>query len=165
MVTLNATNLAEDFFGRLCRLIIPIETNRFTGKGKTIGICTLSSLSLLKEISADKYLMKKIAIAGRLFSANKGIDQIVQYCNQNESVKHLVVCGIDTKGHLAGNALLRLHEYGVGIDGRILNSSGHKPFVSLALEAVEAFRKNVYILNLIGVTDLEVIKGCIDNIQ
>lgn len=165
MVTLNTANLAEDFFGHLCNLLIPIETNRFTGKGKTIGVCTLSSLSLLKEISADQFLMKKIAIAGRLFSENKGIDQIVQYCNQNESIKHLVVCGKDTKGHLAGNALLCLHEYGVGIDGRILNSSGHRPFVSLALEAVEAFRKNVYILNLIGVTDLKVIKRCIDNIQ
>jgi tetrahydromethanopterin S-methyltransferase subunit A len=153
--------MVEDFFGHLCNLLIPIETDRFMGEGKTVGVCTLSSLTLLKEISADQLLMKKIALVGRLLSENKGIDQIIRYCSQNESLRHLVVCGIETKGHLPGDALICLHQNGVGGDGRILNSMGHRPFLSLSHEAIEALRKRVSVHNLIGVTDVKLVKACV----
>ena len=151
--------------GQLCKILLPIKDEYYFGAGKEIAICTLSSLNLLTQISEDKYLMEKIALVGRLLSENKGIDAIINYSARNKYLKHIVVCGVDAKGHLAGHALLSLYRSGIDLQGRILNSKSPRPQITISRAEVENFRKRVRIYDLFGVIDLDMIKKHVDKIQ
>ena len=85
----------ENCIGRIYKYFIPIKHEYYVGNGSRIGICTLSSIKLLIEISNDTKLMNKVAIVGRLLSENKGIDKIINYCLTNTQLAHLIVCGKD----------------------------------------------------------------------
>ena len=63
----------ENVAGRLCEILIPIKDEYFIGKGKTVAICTLSSMDLLQTIARTEGVMNRILIVGRLLSENKGI--------------------------------------------------------------------------------------------
>ena len=153
-----------EIVGELCKILLPIKVEYYFGSGKEIAICTLSSINLLTQISEDQYLMKKIAVVGRLFSENKGIDAIITYSGRNKYLKHIVVCGIDTKGHLAGHALLSLYRNGIDLQGRILNSKSPRPQITISRAEVENFRKKVRIYDLLGITDLNTIREYVDKI-
>jgi tetrahydromethanopterin S-methyltransferase subunit A len=154
-----------DVVGELCRILLPIKDEYYFGAGKEIAICTLSSLKLLTQISGDQYLMEKIAMVGRLLSENKGIDAIIKYSVRNHYLKHIVVCGIDARGHFAGHSLLSLYRNGIDFQGRILNSKSPRPQITISRAEVEDFRKRVRIYDLFGVTDLDTIKEHVDKIQ
>lgn len=94
--------------GICCYHLLPIKQEYHIGKGKVIGICTLSSLDLLKEIKNDQEIMDKISIVGRLLSENKGIDEIIKFTTNNKSLKYLLLCGEEVKGHLPGQTLIAL---------------------------------------------------------
>lgn len=61
----------ENCIGEICRYVIPIKHEYYLGNGRTIAICTLSSVNLLREISNDTKLMNKVAIVSRLLSKNR----------------------------------------------------------------------------------------------
>jgi tetrahydromethanopterin S-methyltransferase subunit A len=157
--------VAAEVVGELCKILLPIKAEYYFGAGKEIAICTLSSLNLLTQISEDHYLMEKIAMVGRLLSENKGIDAIIKYSTRNQYLKHIVVCGVDTRGHLAGHALLSLYRNGMDLQGRILSSKSPRPEITIPRAMVENFRKKVRIYDLFGVTDLDTIKEHVDKIQ
>ncbi len=155
----------KDIIGELCKILLPIKHEYYFGAGEEIALCTLSSLNLLAQISVDHYLMKKIAVAGRLLSENKGIDAIIRYSDRNKNLKHILVCGVDARGHLPGHALLSLYRNGVDLEGRILNSKSPRPHITISHGDVEKFRKRVCIYDLLGVTDLDIIKEVVDKFQ
>jgi tetrahydromethanopterin S-methyltransferase subunit A len=96
----------------------------------------------------------RVAIAGRLLSENKGIDAIVQYASTHPELKRIIVCGKEVKGHMAGQALLALHKNGTDRDGRIIGARGPYPILESSRKQVEAFRRQVSITDLTGVTDI-----------
>jgi tetrahydromethanopterin S-methyltransferase subunit A len=154
----NIVSTIENFCGHLCKVLLPIRTRCVEGEGKEIAICTLSSLDLLEQISRDQILMKKIILVGSLLSENKGIDEIIRYSKQNKSLAHIILCGTDTNGHLAGNSLLSLFDRGISREGRILNSNGHRPYLTASHNDVESFRNRVSVHNLLGIVDIEFIR-------
>ena len=158
----NIATTIENFCGYLCKVLFPIRTEYVKGEGKEIAICTLSSLDLLEQISRDQILMKKIVLVGSLLSENKGIDKIIHYSKQNKSLAHIILCGIDSNGHLAGNSLLSLFDKGISREGRILNSNGHRPYLTVSFDDVEIFRKRISVHNLLGIVDIEFIRKYID---
>lgn len=158
----NIATTIENFCGDLCKVLFPIRTRCVEGEGKEIAICTLSSLNLLEQISRHQILMKKIILVGSLLSENKGIDEIIRYSKQNRSLAHLILCGTDTNGHLAGNSLLSLFDRGISREGRILNSNGHRPYLTVSHNDVESFRNRVSVHNLLGIVDIEFIRKYVD---
>ena len=99
-------NLIEEIAGELCKILLPIEERIFFGNSKSsIALCTLSSISLLREI-ANSSVMDKIAVAGRLLSENKGIDSLVRYVISNTKISTIILCGEDATGHRPGHSLL-----------------------------------------------------------
>lgn len=143
----------DDAAGEVCKALIPVRHESFAGRGKELAICTLGSIDLLEQISKSG-LMDKVAIAGRLLSENKGIDAIVQYVSAHPDLKRIIVCGKEVKGHMAGQALLALYENGIDQDGRIMGAKGPYPVLKSSKEQVEAFRRQVSITDLTGVTDI-----------
>jgi len=162
----------ENYLGELCKYLIPIKHEYYLGGGSTIAICTLSSIKLLSEISNDTKFMDNIAIVGRLLSENKGIDKIIQYCITNSKLMHLVVCGKDVSGHMAGDSLIALFNYGItalfnyGItsEGKIIAAKSPHPYLVSSYEDVQTFRNRSTIHNLIGETNFSRVKSYIERI-
>jgi len=155
----------EKSIGELCKYLIPIKHEYYIGNGKEIAICTLSSIKLLLEISNDTKLMRKVAIVGRLFSENKGIDKIIRYCLSNKELTHLVVCGKDGRGHRAGDALIALSNNGITNEGRIIMSKSPCPHIISSFKEVAMFRNRITIHNLIEETNLEFIRSYLDRLR
>jgi tetrahydromethanopterin S-methyltransferase subunit A len=151
--------------GKICEFVLPIRLSYERGKGKTIAICTLSDLSLLKEIISSKDIMDKIFLVGRLLSENRGIDNILETIHNYPHLRHLILCGRDASGHQPGQALISLYNYGTSEDGYIVGARGNNPTLKSTKEAISHFRTNIEIIDLIGSGDILQLKLLIDNLS
>ncbi|KAF6243040.1 tetrahydromethanopterin S-methyltransferase subunit A [Nitrosopumilus sp. b1] len=157
-------NSLEYVFGEVCKILLPIPEEVYFGNQKSsIAICTLSSISLLKEI-AESNLLDNVAIVGRLFSENKGIDALVRFVNSNPNIKTLILCGKEVWGHKAGESLLALYENGIDSDGRIIGSHSPDPILQLSNSEVQKFQNQITIINKTGETDPLIIKQTVDSV-
>ncbi|AIC14620.1 hypothetical protein [Nitrososphaera viennensis] len=145
----------DDAAGKVCKALIPVRHESFGGRGREVAVCTLGSIDLLERISKSEIIMDRVAIAGRLLSENKGIDAIIDYVSAHPDLKRIVVCGREVKGHMAGQALLALYKNGIDGQGRIIGAAGPYPILLSPREKVEAFRRQVAIADMTGITDLE----------
>lgn len=144
----------DDAAGKICKAVLPVKHDYYLGKGKELAICTLSSIDFLEEISKSN-IMDSVAIAGRLLSENKGIDTMIRFTLEHPNLARIIVCGKEVKGHRAGQALLALAKNGIAKDGRIIGALGPYPILKSSAHDVDAFRKQVEILDMIGTVDIE----------
>ncbi|MCV0365761.1 MAG: tetrahydromethanopterin S-methyltransferase subunit A [Nitrosopumilus sp.] len=150
-------NAIGEIIGELCKAILPIPEEYFTGNpNSSIAICTLSSIDLLKKFSNSE-ILDDIAIVGRLLSENKGIDSIIEYVNNNQKIKTLIVCGKEVWGHKSGDSLFQLHKNGIDKNFKIINSSSPDPYLTVSESKIKYFQNNVKLVNLINETDYETI--------
>jgi len=158
-------NLLARFAGKVCEVLLPIKHDILFGNVKSsVAVCTLSSIDLLEDVSKSE-IMKSIALAARLFSENKGIEKLTEYVLEHSNIKHIVLCGKDTKGHLPGQALLALYKNGIDSSGRIIGAYGKDPVLeSVTKNQVDEFRKRINIVDLVGVTDINEISSKISNL-
>jgi tetrahydromethanopterin S-methyltransferase subunit A len=97
-----------------------------------------------------------VAIAGRLYTANLGIEKVVANVTGNPSIRYLVVCGRESPFFQAGQALQSLWERGVTPKQHIIGAQGHLPEISRTQATyIECFRKQVELVNCIGETDVD----------
>jgi tetrahydromethanopterin S-methyltransferase subunit A len=158
-------NLLAKFAGKVCEVLLPVKHDIFYGNvNSSVAICTLSSIKLLEQISKLE-LLNEIAIAARLFSENKGIETLIRYVLEHRKIKYIVLCGIDTKGHLSGQALLALKKNGVDAKGRIIGARGKDPVLELTQNEIDEFRKHVILIDLIGTTEISKIAEEIINLS
>ncbi len=152
-------NALLEIAGQICKILIPVHGEVFYGKPRSnVGICTLSSMNLLKEIASSD-LLEKIAVAGRLLSENKGIDVLIKYVTKNPTLDTIIVCGAEVSGHLAGHSLLLLHKYGVDQNNRIANSPSPDPVLVSSEAEIRQFQRQVKIIDMIGNTSLDEIRS------
>ena len=152
-------------FGEICKILLPIPEETFFGnQNSSIAICTLSSINLLKEISTSD-ILSNVAIIGRLFSENKGIDSIVRFVDSNKNIKTIILCGKEVWGHRAGSSLIALYENGIDNTGRIINSTSPDPTLKVSIEQISKFRNQIKIVNKIGETRSIKIKELIDKMK
>lgn len=128
-----------------------------------VAVCTLNSDELVGRLTSMQ--PPGLAIVGTLHTENLGIEHLIRNLLPNPNVRFLVVCGEDTRkaiGHLPGQSLLSLMSHGLDDQGRILQASGKRPVLkNVSREHVEAFRRRIEVINLLGETDLERIAECI----
>ena len=137
---------------------MPIRHEYYFGSGKKIAICTLSSIKLLENIRNSQEIMKKIVVVGRLFSENKGIDKIIEFSINNMELNYIILCGNDVKGHEPGKALISLKKNGIDSEKRILEIKCPYPILKSSFENIERFRKQIKIIDCIGLENIEDIK-------
>ena len=162
MANTTLKNKLENVAGRLCEVLIPIKHEYYIGEGKSVAICTLSSMALLQAIAKTDDI-NRILIVGRLLSENKGLDTLVRFTIKQPALLYLVVCGKDVRGHQSGQALLSLHRNGITRDGKIIGANGPHPFLTCLQEDIESFRKQIMIYDLIGCEDLETVKATLSS--
>ena len=150
-------NKLSDAIGKLCEVLLPIPEEFYIGNtNSSICVCTLSSIKLLKELKNSKTI-ENVAIAGRLFTENKGIDSIIKYVNQNKKIKTIIVCGKEVWGHKSGHSLFQLHQNGVDKNNRIINSTSPEPILTVSNSQIQYFQKEIILVNLINETNLQLI--------
>ena len=148
-------NKLSDAIGKLCEVLLPIPEEFYIGNAKSsICVCTLSSIKLLKELQ-NSQIFENVAIAGRLFTENKGIDAIIKYVNQNKKIKTIIVCGKEVWGHKSGHSLFQLHQNGVDKNNRIINSTSPEPILTVSNSQIQYFQKEITLVNLINETNLQ----------
>lgn len=154
----------DNIFGVCCYHLLPIQQEYYIGKGRIIAVCTLSSLDLLKEIKNNNQIMEKIAIVGRLLSENKGIDEIIKFTTNNKSVKYLLLCGEEVKGHLSGQTLIALKKNGIDHNKKVINAAAPYPFLTCSNDKIEYFRQHINLIDKIGLKDIDKIKDIVFDI-
>jgi tetrahydromethanopterin S-methyltransferase subunit A len=122
------------------------------GPDSPVAVCTLATQSILARLR-DR---PEVAIAGRVYTENVGIEKMVQNLLAGERLRVLIVCGRESR-HRVGQAILSLHRNGVDpITHRIRGATGPEPVVpNLSQEQVEAFRRRFEVVDLIGEQDVE----------
>jgi tetrahydromethanopterin S-methyltransferase subunit A len=117
-----------------------------------VAICALTddelSAALAEKAGAE------VAIVGNLQTENLGIERLIQNVLANPYIRSLILCGADSRqtiGHLPGQSLLALAANGLDENSRIVGAHGKRPVLrNVAPGAVEHFRKNVEVVDLMG---------------
>lgn len=125
-------------------------------KGNTcpVAVSTLASIELAETLASKK--PEGLCIVGKTETENIGIEKIIKNTITNSTIRFLIVTGKDTQGHYSGKTLLSLYNNGVDRDMRIIGSPGRHPILkNVSISEIEAFRKQVQVIDMIGCEDTE----------
>ena len=99
-------------------------------------------------------ILRGAAIFGQCKTENLGVEKIVANVISNCNIRFVILCGVESKGHLPGNTILALHKNGIDEQGRIIGSGGAIPFIqNLPPEAIRRFQDQVELIDCIGIED------------
>jgi tetrahydromethanopterin S-methyltransferase subunit A len=117
-----------------------------------IAICTLTSNDLMERLAK----LPRVAISGRVYTVNLGIEKIILNITANPSIRFLLLCGKESAVFHPGQALLALANDGVTSERRIIGARGHLPVLSnVSMDRIALFRRQVQLIDRIGETDVE----------
>ncbi len=116
-----------------------------------VAVCTLASRSLLPQLAGRP----EIAIAGRVYTENVGVERMVKNLAANPQLRVLVVCGRESP-HRSGQTILSLHQNGVDEHRRVIGPAGPEPTMpNLSDHELGWFRGHVRVEAMIGERDVE----------
>jgi len=133
-------------FGRV--IDWPPSPGRFVigNPDSAVAVCTLSSTALIDQLSPNR-----VAIIGRVYTPNLGVEKMIRNVVSNPRLRYLVLCGKESPVFKVGEALLMLAANGLDEQGQIIGASGAMAELSnLPIEAVETFRQQIQLINHIG---------------
>lgn len=111
-------------------------------KTATVVVSTLASISLAEDLAQRK--PQGLAIVGKTETENIGIDKVIKNVVTSSTLRHLIVAGIEPKGHQTGNTLLALAANGVDENRRVIGASGKRPILrNVTAAEIDAFRTQV----------------------
>src|SRR3954451_271825 len=127
----------------------------FGGMESPVAVCTLGSRVLLPELAGRP----EIAVAGRVFTENIGVERMIQNLAGFQSIRYLIVCGRETR-HKVGQTILALHRFGLDQTVRVIGSVAPDPQMpNLTSEQLRMFQTRVSVVDMIGEADVDVILG------
>jgi tetrahydromethanopterin S-methyltransferase subunit A len=128
-----------------------------------VAVCTLNADPLVHEL-ADTGI-EGLSVVGSLHTENLGIEHLIRNVLANPHIRFLIVCGEDTRkaiGHLPGQSLISLIHHGVDDEMRIIDAKGKRPLLkNLNRTHLEAFRRQVRLIECVGETDIVSLVGLI----
>ena len=114
----------------------------------SVAICTLASETLMDELAP--LAQPGVAIVGRVFTENFGVEKVVTNIVANPHLRTLILCGTESR-HQVGQTLLALHANGRDDQGRVIGSQSPQPIVrSLSEEAIGIYRRKMTVIDLRG---------------
>jgi len=134
----------------------------------SVAVCTLNSAELASRLAA--HAPEGLAIVGTMQTENLGIERLIRNVLANAHIRHLVLCGEDTRqaiGHLPGQSLASLFAAGLDERGRIRGAKGKRPVIkNVNADQVSAFVRQVELVPLIGELDeariVHAIEACVE---
>jgi len=122
------------------------------GPGCPVAVSTLASVGLAEKLAGMR--PKELCIVGKTETENIGVDKVIKNTIANPAIRFLLLAGKDPEGHHSGRTLFALWENGVDESMKVIGSSGKRPFLrNVTREEVEAFRKQVQVVDMIGCED------------
>ncbi len=107
----------------------------------------------------------KVAIWGKMKTENLGVEKVCANVISNPNIRRLIVFGTEIRGHRAGQSLLALWENGVDSNNRVIGAKGAMPYIeNLDAGAIERFRSQVRVVDMIDVTDGKKLLSRIDEL-
>lgn len=142
----------------------PVEKGEYLigEKESPMAITTLGSDDLPERL-ARELGSQGFAIVGKTHTENIGIEKIIKNTVANPHIRFLILCGKDAQGHFPGQSLLSLGRNGVAQDRKIQGAQGRRPVLkNVDFSAIEHFRSQIDIVDLIGLEDIREIKARVD---
>jgi len=91
------------------------------------------------------------ALAGTLQTENIGLEKVICNLVSNPNIRHLIVCGPESPGHLVGQAIVSLARNGVEANRRIIGAEAPTPYLfNIPVEFIERFRRQVNVIDLVN---------------
>lgn len=119
-----------------------------------VAICVLTSAELLQPLAK----LPGVAIAGQLYTANRGIEHLIRNVTANPALRFLLLCGKESRLFQPGQSLRALLEYGVDEAGTIIDAPGYEPVLrNLSSRQIDLFRRQIELLDWSGERDLLVL--------
>jgi tetrahydromethanopterin S-methyltransferase subunit A len=126
------------------------------GPGCPVAVSTLGSVELAEGLARNR--PRELCIVGKTETENIGVEKVVKNTITNPTIRFLLLVGRDPEGHRSGGTLLALRENGLDDGMRVIGSPSRRPILrNVTRREVEAFRKQVLVVNLIGCEDIAVI--------
>ncbi|NWJ98582.1 MAG: DUF4346 domain-containing protein [Chloroflexi bacterium] len=111
-----------------------------------VAVCALSSTALIDQLNH-----RQAAIIGRVYTPNLGIENMIKNVVSNPRLRYLVLCGKESPVFKVGDAVLKLCTNGLDENGKIIGAEGAMAeLTNLPLEAIERFRQQFEVIDLIG---------------
>ncbi len=128
-----------------------------------MAVSTLASTDLAQKL-AD-IAPPDLCIVGKTETENIGVEKVIRNTVSNPCIHFLLLCGNDPQGHRSGATLLALHKNGVDDNMRVIDSPGKRPVLkNCSAEEVEAFRKQIRTVDMVGEEDVERITARLANV-
>ncbi len=120
-----------------------------------VAVCTLADLDII--------IPETVAIFSPARTKNLGIEKIIKNIVSNPDIRYLILCGSEPKGHFVGQAIISLMKNGIDEKRKIIGAKGAMPYLKNAADdEIEMFKKQVEIIDLIGVTDAKKIEDAVN---
>lgn len=115
-----------------------------------VAICTLADQDLPDEIQKAG-LLDSVAIVGPLATENLGIERLVRNLIANPKIHSLILCGKDSRGHQAGQAILSLKANGMSGHGEIIGAKGPRPILkNVSSKEIRHWRDQITVVDEIA---------------
>jgi len=121
----------------------------------TVAVCTLTSNDLMEPCAQ----IPGVAIAGRIYTVNLGIEKIIRNVTANPAIRFLVLCGKESPVFQPAQGLRSLFDKGVTTERRIIDAKGHLPVLDhLPAAQIEAFRQQVELIDRTSLSEIATIQ-------
>ena len=115
-----------------------------------VAVCTLTDDALHPVVAT----FPGIAIAGRLNTANLGIEDLIINVTANPNIRFLLVCGKESPVFRQGQTLRMLVENGTTADRRVIGAEGYDPLLkNVPIDSVVQFREQIELFDRTGEID------------
>lgn len=111
--------------------------------------------------------LQGIAIQGPDKTENIGLEKMITNIISNPNIRFLIIAGAEVPGHISGGSMLALWKNGIDPSNRkIIDTTGAIPFIeNLPDAAVERFRNQVEVIDMIGVEDYGAINAKVNELK
>jgi len=135
--------------------------------GGEFTLCNHNSCIAVVLLNTDFIPPDSVAVYGFLKTENIGIEKLIANVISNPNIRFVIICGDDIRGHKSGSSLISLYENGINDNHRIIDAPGAIPYIeNIDEDAINRFKKQVQIIDLIGLSDHdkinETIKKCLN---
>ena len=126
-----------------------------------VAICTLTNTDLCQPLAA----LPGVAIAGRVYTPNLGIEKIIQNTTANPSIRFLVLCGKESSIFHPAQAIRALFDNGMDGERRIIGAIGPMPVLSnVSAERIASFRQQVELGNMTGEMNVRAVDAVVHDL-
>jgi len=126
-----------------------------------VAVCALTSEKLIDPLAR----LPGVAIAGKVYTANVGIEHMVVNIGANPAIRFLLICGKDSPLFRPGQSLVALAERGIDEQRQIVGALGYDPVLpTISSAQVASFRRQIEVIDWSGEDDLTSLQQCIDGL-